>query len=95
MQHFAALPGCAMKFSGFGMFKSDWTTNDIKPFVETALELFGEDRCMTGSNFPVDKLYGGYDRIWRALDEIIPEKQMRRKIMLDNAARFYRVDLTA
>jgi len=95
MKDFAAMPGCAMKFSGFGMFKADWRTGDIKPFVETALELFGEDRCMAGSNFPVDKLYGSYDRIWRALDELVPGKQMRRKIMLDNAASFYRVDLTA
>ncbi|MEL7491045.1 MAG: amidohydrolase family protein [Pseudomonadota bacterium] len=95
MKEFAALPLCRIKFSGFGMFKPDWTAKDIKPFVETALELFGEDRCMAGSNFPVDKLYGGYDRIWRALEELTVDESLLRKITVTNGANFYDVDLAS
>ncbi|MEM8771180.1 MAG: amidohydrolase family protein [Pseudomonadota bacterium] len=93
MKEFAQLPNTAMKFSGFGMFKHDWTAEDIRPYVDTALEFFGEDRCMAGSNFPVDKLYGGYDRIWRALETLIADDLLYEKITLTNAAWFYGVSL--
>jgi len=86
---FAALPNCWLKFSGFGMFKPDWTAADIAPYVETALELFGEGRCMAGSNFPVDKLHGGYGRIWAALEDLISGRDALADIGCDNAARFY------
>ena len=89
MKSFAALPECTMKFSGFGMFKPDWEAADIKPYVETALELFGDDRCMAGSNFPVDKLYGGYERIWRALEELISDEAILTKVTRTNAQKFY------
>jgi len=92
MKAFSGLPNCTIKFSGFGMFKADWTAEDIKPYVETALELFGEDRCMAGSNFPVDKIYGGYDRIWVALEKLLPDETILTKVTRTNAQRFYSVD---
>ena len=91
MARFAEMPAAHMKFSGFGMFKPDWSTEDVAPYIETAIELLGEDRCMAGSNFPVDKLYGGYDRIWNALLEIVGRGSTWRKVSLKNAQRFYRV----
>jgi predicted TIM-barrel fold metal-dependent hydrolase len=91
MLNFAALPGAHVKFSGFGMFKPDWSAEDLRPFVEAALDLFGEDRCMAGSNFPVDKLYGRYDRIWAALSEIVGTGETYRKVTLENARKYYRV----
>ncbi len=89
MKSFADLPNIAIKFSGFGMFKPDWKADDIRPYVETALELFGDNRCMTGSNFPVDKLYGGYNRIWRALEELLGDEAILTKVTRTNAQRFY------
>jgi len=90
MTRFAAIPGAHMKFSGFGMFTPDWSVEDIRPYVEAALELFGEARCFAGSNFPVDKLYGGYDRIWSALVEIVGRGSTYRKLTLENGQLFYR-----
>lgn len=80
-----------MKFSGFGMFKADWSSEDVAPYVEAAIQLFGDDRCMAGSNFPVDKLYGGYDRIWNALADLVGEQSTWSKLSRENARRFYRV----
>jgi predicted TIM-barrel fold metal-dependent hydrolase len=37
-----------------------------KPYVDTAIELFGADRCMFESNFPVDKQSLSYDALWNA-----------------------------
>jgi len=93
MQRFAALPNVGFKFSGFGMFKLEWTAEDIKPYVETALELFGAERCMVGSNFPVDKLYGSYDRIWSAVDQLTSSlsRQNRDRLFRETAREFYRL----
>ncbi|MEO0613095.1 MAG: amidohydrolase family protein [Pseudomonadota bacterium] len=95
MTRFAALPRTTIKFSGFGMFKPDWTAHDIAPYVETALALFGPERCMAGTNFPVDKLYGDYNRIWRALDHLVTDDDVRAKVTRTNAMAFYRVRPTA
>ena len=93
MARFAALPNVFMKFSGFGMFKPDWGLNDIHPYVETSLDLFGSGRCMVGSNFPVDSLYGKYDRIWNAIDEITAsfDESDRANLFRETARSFYRL----
>lgn len=91
MRKFSSLPHCSIKFSGFGMFKPDWLAEDIRPYVDIALELFGEERCMAGSNFPVDKLYGGYSRIWDALEELIASESILTKVTRTNAQKFYSV----
>nr|WP_230686884.1 amidohydrolase family protein [Catellatospora vulcania] len=38
----------------------DWTVEAIVPFVETALELFGPDRLLIGSDWPVCELVASY-----------------------------------
>ncbi len=45
----------AIKLSGFGEFNSAWTESSIRPLIMNSIESFGTDRCMFGSNFPVDK----------------------------------------
>jgi L-fuconolactonase len=41
-----------------------------KPWIETTIELFGVQRCMFESNFPVDKTAASYDTIWNAFKRI-------------------------
>jgi L-fuconolactonase len=48
-----------------------WTPNDLKPFIDRALEVFGPNRCMFGSNWPVCLLAGDYRRIKNALEQCI------------------------
>ncbi|MGH6919283.1 MAG: amidohydrolase family protein [Geminicoccaceae bacterium] len=89
----AAAPNVAVKISGLGMFHHDWTAETIRPFVLDTIEIFGVERCMFASNFPVDKLASDYANIWRAFEEITtgfaPEE--RRALFYDNAARLYRL----
>ncbi len=66
----ASLPSVYCKISGLGMFNHDWTTEDIRPIVESCIEIFGPQRSMFGSNFPVDKLHATYDRVWSSFEEI-------------------------
>ena len=68
MAALAACPSVLVKLSGLGMRLSSFGFDDAplppssadlaavwRPWVHTALDLFGPDRCMWGSNFPVDK----------------------------------------
>ena len=93
MRTLAAAPNIAAKVSGLGMFHHDWTPELIRPFVLDTIEIFGTDRCMFASNFPVDKLHADYHAIWRAFDRITADfsQAERRALFHDNAARFYRL----
>ena len=42
----------------------DWSVADLRPYVEHLLEVFGPQRLMWGSDWPVVELGGGYRR-WR------------------------------
>ena len=50
---------------------ANWKPADLKPFVEAALEAFGPDRCMYGSDWPVCELAGSYEQVHGALTEVL------------------------
>lgn len=93
MERLAQAPNVAVKISGLGMFDADWTTESIRPLVLETIDAFGVERAMFASNFPVDKLMGGYDRIWESFDTITAafSEDERRKLFHDNAKRYYRL----
>ncbi|MFJ8752565.1 amidohydrolase family protein [Streptomyces sp. NPDC102441] len=73
-----------------------WTTGQVRPFVEDALELFGPDRLMYGGDWPVSVLAGGYGRSWEAYGELLAPLGSggRAAVLGGTAARFYRIDAT-
>ncbi len=93
LQALAANAKVYCKISGLGMFDHGWSTESIRPIVESCLEIFGVDRCMFGSNFPVDKLHASYSRIWRAYDELTTglQDEERHRLFVGNAIDFYRI----
>ncbi len=93
MRALAAVPHTAVKISALGMTTPGWTPEDIRPFVLDTIDIFGTDRCMFASNFPVDSLTSSYAAIWRAYDEITSDfsEADRRKLFHDNAVRHYRL----
>ncbi|MDH3622138.1 MAG: amidohydrolase family protein [Gammaproteobacteria bacterium] len=90
----ASLPNVYCKISGFGMFDHNWTVESIRPIVESCIEIFGADRSMFGSNFPVDKLHASYGQVWRAYEELAAGLGARDQQFLfgDTARNFYRID---
>lgn len=90
----ASLPNVYCKISGVGMFDHNWTSDSIRPIVESCIEIFGAERSMFGSNFPVDKLHASYSRLWRAFEEISAGLGAREQQLLfgDTARNFYRID---
>ena len=91
MARLAEIPHASAKISGLGMFDAGWTAGSMAPVIDGILELFGPERTMWGSNFPVDKLFGPFDRALDAVAARVPEGD-RDAVFRGTAARFYRLD---
>ena len=63
-------PNVSAKISALGMLDQTWDAESIAPFVLDIIDILGVDRCMFGSNFPVDSLFSDYETVWKAYDEI-------------------------
>ncbi|MDH3578076.1 MAG: amidohydrolase family protein [Gammaproteobacteria bacterium] len=89
----ASLPNVYCKISGLGMFDHNWTVDSIRPIVESCIEIFGVERTMFGSNFPVDKLHASYTQVWSAYEEISNGLSAMEQQLLfgDTARNFYRI----
>ena len=73
---------------------SSWQTDDLRPYVDIALESFGVDRMMFGSDYPVCLLAASYDRVLESSQEILKHvsDSDRDKIFTRNAEKFYRLN---
>ena len=76
-----------------GRADPDWTTESIRPWVLAAVEGFGPDRCMLGSNWPVDRRYGSYRKLIDAYREVLAvlDPAERSAVLADTARRVYRI----
>ena len=79
------------KISGLGMFNHRCTAESVAPVMREMLALFGPERCMFGSNFPVDKLWVSYADMIAAYRGAAAElnEAGRRALMHDTAHRVY------
>ncbi len=50
---------------------SSWTAADLEPFIETAARLFGPERLMFGSDWPVSTLAAGYAEVLEVTGDIL------------------------
>jgi len=73
---------------------SSWQTDDLRPYVEVALELFGPKRMMFGSDHPVCLLASSYQRVVQSFQEILHDLPStdRERIFATNAIEFYRLN---
>jgi predicted TIM-barrel fold metal-dependent hydrolase len=94
MHHLASAPNVICKISGLGMTDPEFTPESLQRWIDTPLEAFGADRCVLGSNWPVDRLYSSYDVIMGIYRERISslfDEADQHKVLSDTAARIYRV----
>jgi predicted TIM-barrel fold metal-dependent hydrolase len=89
----AAQPNVAIKISGLGRPGLPWTLEANRPVIRDAISIFGTERAMFASNYPVDRLAGPFETIYHgffaAVADCSPEAQ--RKLFYDNAIRIYRL----
>ncbi len=94
------LGGLAMEYCGFGWHERPNPPTSLelsqatRAYYETAIELFGVDRCMFESNFPVDKVSCSYHVLWNSFKRVTTSASAREKAKLyhDTAARVYRLN---
>jgi len=103
----ARCPNVVMKLGGMMMrlAASDYRTRPAppssvelatlwRPYIEPCIELFGTDRCMFESNFPVEKMGIGWAPLWNALKRIAAgaSADEKRALFSGTARRVYRLD---
>lgn len=73
---------------------ASWKPSDLRPYVQEALEAFGPDRLMFGSDWPVCELAGSYDQVFHALvDALGPISATERAAIFGGTAkRVYRLE---
>lgn len=89
----AEQPNIALKISGIGLAGIPWAQAGNGPIIRDAIAIFGVERAMFASNFPVDSLVGDFDTIFSGFLDTTSDRSEddRRKLFHDNAARFYRL----
>lgn len=64
-----------------------------RPYIETAIEAFGANRCMFESNFPIDRAWCDYRTLWNVFKRIAASasESDRNSLCYGTAARVYRI----
>lgn len=94
----AESPHVYAKVSGLNTVMADaenWTYEDLKPLVDTAIDLFGAERLMFGSDWPVALLAGDYAKVWDETRKCLADLSAaeRDAILGGTGNAFYRLGL--
>jgi len=84
-------PNVSVKLSALGTFVHRATLADIQPIVSDTVTLFGAERCLWGSNFPIEKLWTDYATLVGNIRQAVahlPQGE-QRQILSETAARLY------
>jgi L-fuconolactonase len=72
---------------------STWSADDLRPYVDHAVEKFGARRLMFGGDWPVAVLAGDYVKVFRETERLLGDLDPsdRARILGGTAAEFYRI----
>lgn len=89
----AAWPNVRIKISGIGVPGQRWTRELNAGVVRDAIRIFGVDRAMFASNFPVDSLVATYDEIFGGFLAMTADMDegARNRLFAENARSVYRI----
>jgi predicted TIM-barrel fold metal-dependent hydrolase len=93
MRKLAAAPNVMTKLSALGTFIHKNDPQHIAAVVRETVGIFGPDRCMFGSNFPIEKLWTKYSDLVTAYRGALAPlgEATSRAALHDTAARVYRL----
>lgn len=91
LKKLAILPNVYIKISGFSMFHRDMNENLMRYFILTIIEVFTPQKCMIGSNFPVELLFISPSELIHLYVKIISElsKHEEQQVFGNTAQEFY------
>ncbi len=92
LRKLAAYPNVVCKLSGLAtLMPPGWRRIDVLPYLREALDAFGPERCLFGSDWPVSTLATTYQAwlatVFEAADELTPRELAG--VMGGNAVRVY------
>jgi len=93
MQALSGCPNVSTKLSALSTFARRCSAEIWQPIVHDTLAWFGPARCMFGSDFPVEKLWTDYQRLFQVFRKCIDHLSIddQRAVLHDTAARTYRL----
>jgi predicted TIM-barrel fold metal-dependent hydrolase len=91
----AAQPNVAIKISGLGEAGYQWRLDANRRVVLEVIDLFGVERCMFGSNYPVDSLCASFQDIFDGFAACVSGfgAQERAQLFVENARQIYRIGM--
>ena len=89
----AAFPNLRVKLSGLGMYSLGLTYPQARQVIRDVVQIFGTERTIYGSNYPLEKLHTSYEDFFAIYRKVLAEYSdaEQRAVLHDNAARFYRL----
>ena len=93
MERLAAVPSVSVKLSGLGTFIHSLDAAHVERTVRETVALFGPERCLWGSNFPIEKLWTDYTSLLAAHRKALTHlsRADRAAIFSGTARRLYRL----
>ncbi|BAM88905.1 metal-dependent hydrolase [Bradyrhizobium oligotrophicum S58] len=93
MQRLAACSNVVSKLSGLGTFFRRNDPAHVASIVRETIVMFGAERCLFGSNFPIEKLWTDYRALVEAYEAAIKDldAHARTQVMGETARRVYRL----
>ncbi|WP_119273837.1 amidohydrolase family protein [Taklimakanibacter deserti] len=93
MKRLADEPNIVSKLSGLGTFIHRVDATLIGDIARETLALFGAERCLFGSNFPIEKLWSSYGELIQAHRVALADHpaDVQEKIFSGTAKRIYRI----
>jgi L-fuconolactonase len=95
IRELAVFPNVYCKMSGLvtEAHWKDWKLEDLTPYLEVALESFGPERLMIGSDWPVCTVAASYSRTVNAVVQYLSQyrEDLREKVLGANAQKFYKL----
>ena len=91
----AGEPNTVVKLSEFGLKDKPWNYVANRAIVRETIEMFGPDRCMFASNFPVAGMRIGFVELYDAYKSMVADFSVdeQHAMFCGTAARIYRVDV--
>lgn len=95
ISYFKSSSNVYCKLSGM-VTESDWNNWEIENFrsaVTQVIEVFGEDRLMYGSDWPVCLLAAEYDEVYQLFNDLLLDfsEEAKHKVLFKNAMNFYKI----
>ena len=63
----------ATRIDAIGTIFGEWTTDRIRPWLRAAIDAFGPERCMLGSDLPIERLRCGFRRLYDSYQDIFSD----------------------